>query len=73
MTVGVRLVSGSRLKLDALRLPSGWVTTDEAIGAFLGHLTSDRAGSSIPESNRETAASRKAVARVDRTLDALGL
>jgi hypothetical protein len=71
---GVRLTDGTRLKLEAVRLPSGWVTTPNAIQRFIEALTADRTGSqpdTVPV--RTTTARIRAAARAERELDKIGI
>jgi hypothetical protein len=70
---GVPLSDGSRLKLDAVRLPSGWVTSDDAIREFVQRITLDRSGGAVAVSTSMPAARRRAIEQVDRDLDRLGV
>ena len=48
IVVGVTLSDGTRLKLDAARLPSGWVTSEDALRDFIARITADRNGERLP-------------------------
>jgi hypothetical protein len=41
---GVRLRGGGRLRLPAVRYPSGWRIAEEDFEAFIARLTADRTG-----------------------------
>jgi hypothetical protein len=73
MLYGVPLSDGSRLKLDAVRLPSGWVTSDDAIREFVERITLDRSGGAVAVSTSMPAARRRALEQVNRDLDRLGV
>jgi hypothetical protein len=45
---GVRLCSGERLKLAAVRYPGGWRIAEDDFDQFIATLTSDRTGSVTP-------------------------
>src|SRR4051794_11661958 len=72
MVEGVRLKDGSRLKLEAVRLPSGWVTTPSAVQRFIEALTADRSGEPALPPVRTTVARTRAVERADKALAAAG-
>jgi len=66
ITVGVRAKNGGRIRLRAIRAPSGWRISREALDAFFKALTEDRGAVS-------TSASTEArVHRADAVLRASG-
>jgi hypothetical protein len=44
ITEGVRLRSGDRLKLPAVRYPAGWRIAEDDFEQFIARLTADRTG-----------------------------
>src|SRR3954468_1648243 len=72
MLEGVRLKDGSRLKLEAVRLPSGWVTTPSAVQRFIDRLTADRTSQPAPALTQKPVARARAVAQADAKLVTLG-
>lgn len=72
ITSGVLLSDGSRLKLDAKRLPGRWVVTDDAVTKFIDRLTTDRTGQPTPPPVSTSVARRRASERADRELDKIG-
>lgn len=75
---GVKVAGGSRVRLQAIRSPSGWKVSEEAVEAFLAHLTALALGDDA-ETHDDTpqaavsAARARELARVDRELDAAGI
>jgi hypothetical protein len=72
----VEAPGGSRIRLEATRLPSGWKTTEEAIEAFLTALTGAALGgtdSPEPTESQPTKTRRRELARVDAELDRIGV
>jgi hypothetical protein len=60
---GVRASDGSRIRLRAVRFPSGWRTTLEWVHEFIQAITADRIGHPV------TVRGRRAATRRDRELD----
>ena len=71
---GVRRRDGSRIILRAVRLPSGWATTDGWVREFIDELTADKAGQPAPSPMiRTPARRRREIERANRELDAMGI
>ena len=69
---------GARIRLKAVRVPSGWKTTVEDVEAFLVALT--RSALASPDDDTEvnepatpTRTRRRELAKVDAALDAAGI
>src|SRR5262249_30422050 len=52
--------NGSRIKLQAIRSPKGWLTTREWISDFLTALTKDKTGAKPPHLTQERAEAARA-------------
>jgi hypothetical protein len=65
ITRGVRLKSGQRLQLQALRTPAGWVTTRAWLDEFLTALTLDRTGRTPKERPSPAAARADSLLRAE--------
>lgn len=71
---GVPGRDGSRIKLRAVRLPSGWATTLEWVREFFDAMTADKEGEPAPAPEVRTPASRRRqIERANRELDAIGI
>jgi hypothetical protein len=67
---GVRASDGSRIKLRAMRFPSGWRTTLEWVDDFIQAITADRTGRPVTVQGRRTATRRvRELDRIDQGLD----
>lgn len=74
ITDGVRGPGGRRIKLEAARLPSGWVTTKAAVCRFVGAQTPNIDGTAVvPKTARTPTARQRAAARADRELSRVGI
>jgi hypothetical protein len=75
ITHGVRAADGSRIALRAVRLPGGWKSTWEWVEDFIERLTADRTPDSVTAAPAPlpSAGRQKALERVDRELDRLGV
>ena len=67
---GIRLSDGSRVRLEAIRTPSAWLSCEEWLHSFLDAITADRVGDNAPPADapRTTASRRRELKRVDREL-----
>jgi hypothetical protein len=73
-TYGVTSKSGTKIKLRALKLPSGWVSTMAWLEEFIDEVTRDRDGELMPSSMPRTPAHRRReIERANRELDAMGI
>jgi hypothetical protein len=75
-TKGVRARDGSRIRLQAIKMPGGWLSRDAWMNEFFDALTADRvlaAGPSEQSLPRTSAQRRRAIARADRALDLAGI
>jgi len=72
ITSGAKTPSGETVRLDAVRLPRGWVTTIGALERFITALTPDMA-TERPPPPRSPAARQRASARAERELDKVGI
>jgi hypothetical protein len=69
---GVRGPDGSRIRLEAIRRPSGWLTSREAVERFLTRLTPDL--DTEPALRPETPGKRhRACEQAGRELEKLGI
>jgi hypothetical protein len=73
---GARTADGARIRLKAIRVPSGWKTTEEDVEAFLAALT----GAALGETDVQheitvtpTSSRLRELAKVDTQLDAIGI
>jgi hypothetical protein len=73
---GIPLSDGSRVKLEAVRFPAGWRTTDEWVDDFLEALTAARTESKLTSGRtgavRSPAKRRRDYSRAKRELKAAG-
>jgi hypothetical protein len=65
------LRDGERVRLWAIRVGGRWMSSDEAVAAFIAALNAEPA--STPGGPRSPAARSKAVTSTDAELDALGV
>jgi len=66
--------NGERVYLQAVRRPSGWLTSRAAIGRFLAALTPDvRQAGKAARRIRTPAARERASRRAERELDRIGI
>jgi hypothetical protein len=76
-TKGVRAQDGSRIRLQALKTPGGWMSRNDWILAFFERMTADRVAASDSPSGQPLPVSpaqrRREIARADRALDAAGI
>jgi hypothetical protein len=73
-TTGVRARDGSRIRLQALKTPGGWMSRNEWVIEFFEAMTADRVaaadsptGTPLPVSPAQR---RREIARADKILDA---
>jgi hypothetical protein len=70
VTKGVRASDGSRIRLRAVRFPSGWRTTLDWVHEFIEAITADRSGRPLTGQGQRTATRRvRELDRKDRELD----
>jgi hypothetical protein len=73
ITTGVKAADGTRVRLEAVRSPSGWKVSRDAVDAFLARLTAlalgDEAESAESADAPVSAARQRHLDRVDRELD----
>jgi hypothetical protein len=69
---GAKAPDGSIVRLEAVRLPRGWMTSRAAIERFIHALTPDLSGAR-PKPPRSPAARQRALKRADRELARLGI
>ena len=75
-TKGVRARDGSRIRLQALKMPGGWMSRDAWMNEFFEALTADRVLAAGPPEQtlpRTSAQRRREIARADRALDLAGI
>jgi hypothetical protein len=76
-TTGVRCRNGNRIRLQALKCPSGWMSRPAWIAEFFEALTADRVEATNPLADRPLpvapAQRRREIARADQILDAAGI
>jgi hypothetical protein len=68
ITEGVRAGDGSRVKLEAVKTPSGWMTSEPALARFLARLQGD---STAPIPAKPTQRRRAALPQADAAGQAL--
>ena len=74
LTTGVKVADNRFIRLEAIRFPSGWKVTREAIDVFLSRLTVVAPGEAEEPAQAPTSRTRQAeLDRVDRELDAAGI
>jgi hypothetical protein len=69
---GVNSPSGQRVRLEAAKLPGGWISTPQALARFIQRQT-PRVDGELPPKPRSPAARRRANERAARELDAAGI
>jgi hypothetical protein len=75
-TVGVRSRNGSRVRLQAIKTPAGWLSRPEWLAEFFNSLTADRIEGTTPDERplpASPARRRREIARADQVLDAAGI
>lgn len=68
---GIRVTSGCRVKLEAVKLPGGWRTSREAVSRFLAALTDGHQQPAVPLPSSPRRRSRSAE-EADRKLREMG-
>jgi hypothetical protein len=69
---GVRGPGGERIRLEAAKLPGGWISTPQALARFV-HRQTPRVDGEPPPKPRTPAARRRANERAARELDRAGI